>query len=242
MNKRENKQQLKLQEEAKLETTTPERLRELASQSDTLAQIVASNIATPPELLKKLSSHSKATVSKAVVSNPNTPPKTLFKLGEYFPQALLNNPVFNLLFLEKPDIIESIPFPTLYSLINQKNAPPFLLKCATHHKNYNIAETAKLHINLAGEMSSGWHEAAQKIFEKIPYSQRVSLYHSVEDAISKTGYNSICDSGFWMEKYLIAVNFQTPEDVIKLLAKDFNRIVRATAKENLEKRQSLLKK
>ncbi|MDJ0532220.1 MAG: hypothetical protein QNJ70_06930 [Xenococcaceae cyanobacterium MO_207.B15] len=100
-------------EEAQQETTSPQRLGELALLSDTLAQIVAENIATPPELLSQLGSHSSEAVKKAVVSNPNTPTQTLFELGAYFPQELLENPVFNLLTLENCNFVKDIPLKTL---------------------------------------------------------------------------------------------------------------------------------
>ena len=42
---------------------------------------------------------------------------------------------------------------------------------------------------------------------------------------------------WWLERYAIACNQKTPKDTLKQLAQDGNRIVCATAKESLEKRQ-----
>jgi len=39
----------------------------------------------------------------------------------------------------------------------------------------------------------------------------------------------------WLERYAIAQNKKTPEETLKQLAQDGNRIVRATAKESLQK-------
>ena len=39
----------------------------------------------------------------------------------------------------------------------------------------------------------------------------------------------------WLERYAIAQNKKTPQHTLEILAQDGNRIVRATAKETLEK-------
>ena len=43
-----------------------------------------------------------------------------------------------------------------------------------------------------------------------------------------------CHATSWLEKYTIAQNPQTPDNTLKFLAKDANRIVRAAAKANLQ--------
>ena len=55
----------------------------------------------------------------------------------------------------------------------------------------------------------------------------MSDYAKTEDLAAN--YNSTD----WLERYAIAQNKKTPLETIQLLAKDGNRIVRATAKENL---------
>ena len=42
---------------------------------------------------------------------------------------------------------------------------------------------------------------------------------------------------YWQERYAIAQNQNTPLDVLKKLANDANKVVRAAAKENLEHKQ-----
>ena len=100
---------ISLEEEARSQDASQERLRELAALNGDLAEIVASNVSAPPELLTELANHESKVVRKAVTSNPNTPTETLFKLGEYFPQEFLNNPVFELLILENSNFLNNIP-------------------------------------------------------------------------------------------------------------------------------------
>ena len=85
------------EKEASLETTSPERLRELAEQNVKLARIVA--------------------------SNPNTPRETLLELGTEFPEELLKNPVFDLLLLENPNLLAQMPESTLKSLVKLEIMP-----------------------------------------------------------------------------------------------------------------------
>lgn len=117
---------INLIEEAKSETTSSDRLKELAALNDKLAQIVASNISAPPELLADLMSHKNKAVRKAVVNNPNSRTETLFKFGEYFFQELLNSTTF-ISHFEKNNFIEDIPLRFLLKLVQYKNTPKFIL-------------------------------------------------------------------------------------------------------------------
>ncbi len=73
MDKQDN---INLIEEAKSETTSGDRLKELAALNDELA------------------SHKSKAVRKAVISNRNTLTEALFKFGEYFDRELLDSTTF----------------------------------------------------------------------------------------------------------------------------------------------------
>lgn len=155
---------IKLKAEAQQKTTSKERLKELASIRDELAEIVAQNIAASPELLSDLASHTSQAVRKAVTSNPNTSTETLLQLAEDFPQEFLENPVFELLYLENSDFLKDIPFNTLYALLQKENTPNFLLKYAkdNYRSKKMITEALKMHVKISGEISQGWHEVAEQ--------------------------------------------------------------------------------
>ena len=152
--------------EARRETTSQERLQELASLNDELAEAVADNIATPPNLLAKLATHNSKAVRKAVTSNPKAPKIVLFHLGVYFPQELLDNPIFDFSSLKDLSFIRKIPSGVLSILVQQNNVPRFLLNYAANHPVKNVSDTAKMHVDLSGEMTAGWHEAVSEIIRE----------------------------------------------------------------------------
>ena len=58
---------------------------------------------TSPEILAKLAKSKDKEILRLVAGNPNTPVKILEKLGEEFPDAIVANPIFNLLLIENPE-------------------------------------------------------------------------------------------------------------------------------------------
>jgi hypothetical protein len=113
-----------LQLEAVNEKTSSDRLYELAQISTPLAQLVAQNSCTAPELLRELGNSSDVTTHQHVAANPNTPTEVLLKLGSKFPQQLLDNPIFSLLLLENPNLVNEMPISTLISLLKRLSTNP----------------------------------------------------------------------------------------------------------------------
>ncbi|MEM7593543.1 MAG: hypothetical protein AAF383_18855 [Cyanobacteria bacterium P01_A01_bin.83] len=149
---------------------------------------------TAPEILDELVTSEDYLTRKYVAGNPNTPTQTLLNSGEEFPRELLNNPIFDLLVLENPNLISDIPIKTLRSLIKQNNVPEsFIVECAeresdkdlllgiamnpkisrkvldklTQSKFSEVVEAAKLHINWSGEITTGWQELAEEKIKAI---------------------------------------------------------------------------
>ena len=58
---------------------------------------------TSPETLAELAKSKDKEILRLVAGNPNTLVETLEKLGEEFPDAIVNNPIFDLLLLENPE-------------------------------------------------------------------------------------------------------------------------------------------
>ncbi len=177
---------LSLQQEAVSEKTSSARLKELAGISPDLAQLVASNPGATPELLRELAGSRDPDTRQNVAANPNTPTEMLLKLGEEFPEKVLNNPVFSLLFLENPNILNEMPVTALRNILKQEGVPVSFLEYAAHSwdaevqiavainaqtpsatlkklaksRYSQVAEAARLHVNLAGEITGGLDEAA----------------------------------------------------------------------------------
>lgn len=176
-----------LQQEAVSEKTSSDRLKELAGISQELARLVASNPGATPELLRELAGSRDPHTRQNVAANPNTPTEVLLKLGEEFPQEVVNNPVFSLLFLENPNILNEMPVTALRNLLKQEGVPVFFLEYAAHSldaevqmavatnaqtpsaalqklaksRYSEVAEAARLHVNLAGEITEDWDERAK---------------------------------------------------------------------------------
>src|SRR5919199_51525 len=187
---------LSLQEEAANELTSSDRLYELTKVSTELSRQVALNPSTLPELLQKLANSSDATSRLHVAANPNTPTDVLLNLGNEFPEAVLENPIFSLLLLENPNLVDEIPLSTLRSLLKCETVPVSLLEQAANnidmevqlavatnvqtpqtvlaklmHNYYGeVSNAAQLHVTLAGEMTSGWHEAALKAIKTTDFT------------------------------------------------------------------------
>jgi hypothetical protein len=79
-------------------------------------------------VLQKLGSHSDATVRKWVTLHPNTPPRVLAKLATQFPEQLLDNPVFDVLPLENPNLLNELPVGTRRSLLKREKCPVSFLE------------------------------------------------------------------------------------------------------------------
>jgi CHAT domain-containing protein/uncharacterized protein HemY len=203
-------QPLSLEQEAVHESTSCDRLKELAKISTELAQLVAKNPIAPSELLQELSESNDAITRQNVAANPNTPTEVLLNLGSEFPEQLLNNPLFSLLWLENPNLLDEMPRTTVLSLFKHESVSVFFLEWAVNQldsqaksaaeenlcdvmtANWNfwvqlglavamnaqtpkslleklvqsqyveVRKTAQLHTNIAGEMTSGWDEAARE--------------------------------------------------------------------------------
>lgn len=97
---------------------------------------IAQNPHTSPELLRKLAHSSDILTRRNVAVNPNIPTDVLWKLGQQFPQEILNNPIFYLLLIEKPDLVKEIPYHTLKSIILRGDDVPIsFINWALHQRD-----------------------------------------------------------------------------------------------------------
>jgi hypothetical protein len=182
-----------LQQKAVKDKTSSNCVSELPIDSNERSRMVANNPSTPPEELRKLADSSDAITRSHIAANPNTPTEVLLLLCAEFPAQVLNNPILSLLFLENPNVFNTIPLDSLLILLQQEKVPVFFLEwAATQPKPEiqlavamnaqtpkpilekfvdsqwsKIAEAARLHVNLAGEMLEGWDEAARAVVESI---------------------------------------------------------------------------
>ena len=248
-------------QEAALEATATERLRELAGQDLTLARIVAKNSSAPEDLLTELAHTGDTATRKAVTTNPNTPKETLLELGTQFPEELLDNPVFDLLLLENPNLLADMPKSSLKSLVKRETVPKSFLDWAvnhadddvliallrnpqlsyenltklTKHSNSQIVEVAKLHVNWGEEIENPDELVQQAIKHSglnIPKGkEEIFSYLSVE-MIPEKWLDSVLTSVDSDVRRNVASNPNTPVSLLEKLATDSDKYVRREVSSN----------
>ncbi|WP_157260001.1 hypothetical protein [Chamaesiphon minutus] len=93
---------------------------------------------TNPQLLRKIATASNWELRRLVASNPNTPTDALWQLGIDFPEAVLNNPVFEILQIEQLQLAAEIPHATLTSLLQCDCVPRNLMEYAVDRQDYSL--------------------------------------------------------------------------------------------------------
>ena len=191
-------------QEASSETTSAKRLKELA-QDAKLASVVAKNPAAPPDLLAELADSDPKALRKNTMGNPATPYETLMKFASQYPEQLLDNPVFDLLFLENPNLLNDIPESALRSMLRREVCPESFLRWASKsedeevllavamnadtpqeelealadHTNKTVSEAVGLHVNLAGELTESWEDVFQKSVKMEEQSEKMEDRHAL---------------------------------------------------------------
>ncbi len=171
----------------------------------TQAQIVAADPSAEPELLRFLALFTDQKTRQAVAGNPNTPADVLLQLGAEFPSQLLDNPIFPLLLLENLNLVAEIPLPTLRSILRQENIPEYILEQVadqldlevqlalannvktpkgvlnrlTQSKHSQVVESARLHINVAGELTDKYQQRIKEVILGISTSAYKVDTHSL---------------------------------------------------------------
>ncbi len=113
------------------ETTSPVAIEVSARQ-------LAANPHTKPELLRQLASERDWDLRRTIASNPNTPTDLLWQLGIDFPEAVLANPIFELLQLEHLHLAAKVPHDTLTSLLQCDRVPRAFMEYAVGQQDYSL--------------------------------------------------------------------------------------------------------
>jgi hypothetical protein len=99
----------------------------------------AQNPETAPERLRSLASQPEIEVRRAVAGNPNTPEDVLLRLAVHFPEAVLGNPVLDLLLLVNANWLAEIPGYARHRLLGCPLAPSHFLRWAVREGDYSAA-------------------------------------------------------------------------------------------------------
>ena len=99
---------------------------------------IATNPNSNPQLLRQIATGKDWELRLLVAGNPNTPTDMLWQLGLDFPEAILNNPIFQLLQLEQLQLAAEIPHDTLTSLLQCEQVPQNFMKYAVSQQDYSL--------------------------------------------------------------------------------------------------------
>jgi hypothetical protein len=99
---------------------------------------MAINPNTNPQLLRQIATGKDWELRQLVARNPNTPTDILWELGIDFPEAILNNPIFELLQLEQLQLAAEIPHSTLTSLLQCDRVPRNFMEYAVSQQDYSL--------------------------------------------------------------------------------------------------------
>lgn len=182
--------------------------------------LIASADNTPAEVLQKLSEDSDSEVRKSAASNPNTPIEILEKLGEEFPEAITDDPVFNILLLENPDG----EFVQLSLARSSATFEDILWEIATNTNNTSIHVFKVLEKYLL-KLVAEYPNTFLLILEKLV---------RIEDIYPLIGVNTILIE--------VAGNYTTSIQILEKLASHRNVYVRQDVAENPNTQPQVLEK
>lgn len=113
--------------------TTAEQLQACAGQGDAIDRLLAKHPNASAQLLEQLSHSSDRATRKAVTLHPNTPKDALIKLAPQFPGDFFQNPAFDWLLIEHPNLMFDIGGGVLKNVLKRAECPQsFMVWAATH--------------------------------------------------------------------------------------------------------------
>ena len=113
---------------------------------------IATNPSSDPQSLRKIATGKDWELRRLVAGNPNTPTDVLWQLGIDFPEAILANPVFELLQLGQLQLAAEIPHATLTSLLQCERVPKNFMEYAISQQDYSLWLAVAYNPNTSGRL------------------------------------------------------------------------------------------
>ena len=101
-------------------------------------RVIASHRNASAELLSRLSHSSDRAIRARVTSHPATPSADFVRLGQQFPTEFLASPQLDLLLLENPALLQTLPVSTLVRLLKTDRCPVEALVWAASHPDESV--------------------------------------------------------------------------------------------------------
>ena len=113
--------------------TTAEQLQACAGQGESIDRLLAKHPNASAQLLEQLSHSSDRATRKAVTLHPNTPKDALLKLAPQFPGDFFQNPAFDWLLIEHPNLMFDIGGGVLKNVLKRAECPASFMAWAAAH-------------------------------------------------------------------------------------------------------------
>ena len=122
-----------------------------------------------PEMLVKLAKSRDRLTRRGVVTNPQTPKDILLELAPSFPGEFFLNPVFDLLLIEEPDVLEKLPVGVMKNILKRPDCPGAFLRWAVKYGNRShhlaLVSRAATSREMLEQIAGGPHGPAAEIAE-----------------------------------------------------------------------------
>jgi hypothetical protein len=105
-----------------------------------------------PGLLKNLKVRDRQILLRHVASNPNISIEILLKLATEFPQEVADNPMFLLLFLENPELLQEMQWYGLVQVLSHKQVPSIFIDAAQKHSSIYVQKALLKRSDLSEEI------------------------------------------------------------------------------------------
>jgi hypothetical protein len=150
----------------------------------------ASDASTSPDRLREIASTLKFAprrriyreIGARIAAHPNLPPELMPLVIRQHPAAFLSNPILPLLPLEMPNVFEEARAEGMLGLLRFKQVPAGIVVLFTGNADETVAQTARYHVALprnhpafVPDLEAHWVEYATAAFRKLPYWDSSSL-------------------------------------------------------------------
>ncbi len=205
---------------------------------------------TSPERLRELCKESKTSICQVIAANPNIPMDVLFQLFAKYPIQIFNNPVFDLLLLENPLLLDE-----LYKKLKKHNSifkhlelPLFFLEWGAKHQDWqvraNVAESELTPPHLLKQLACDKYyrvrnnvvknaNTPDEILDLLAYDpHEVVRITMLENSRSEKILNGLVEKEQYIVRLSIAKNHRTPANILQKLLQDKDESIRYAAAKN----------
>jgi hypothetical protein len=144
--------------------TPDSRLELLLGHSVKSDRMVAVHPRASDAILSRLAQSADRQTRRGVATNPQTPKEILLKLAPTFAGEFFLNPVFDLLLLEDPYLLDALPITVIKNILRRDDCPASLLRWAAAHggRSHHLALVARSTISrgMLEQIAAGPHGPA----------------------------------------------------------------------------------